>query len=293
MVTAPIVLFVYNRPLHTKLTVEALKKNFLSNYSNLYIYSDFQKDGSQKKDVQRVRSYLKEIVGFKKISIIERKKNYGLAQNIIKGVSSVIKNYGKVIVLEDDMVTSPYFLNFMNDALSFYKHEKRVWSISGWNYPINSKKIGEAFLWRFMNCWGWATWSNRWNHFRKDLDSEEELTHEELYRFNLDDVENIYKQIEDNKSNKINTWAVFWYLTIFKKNGLCCNPSVSYVNNIGLDGSGEHCTPDIRYKSYLSNKNVNFFPKKIEEDKIALKRIKKFYKPSFINKIISRINNLF
>lgn len=290
---SPIILFVYNRPHHTRLTVEALKKNFLSKYSNLYIYSDFQKNISHREDVQKVRSYLKEIEGFKKISIIEREKNYGLAQNIIKGVSSVIKNHGKVIVLEDDMVTSPYFLNFMNDALLFYKHEKRVWSISGWNYPINSKNIGDAFLWRFMNCWGWATWSNRWGHFKKDLVSGEKFTHDELQRFNIDGVENIYKQIEDNRLSKINTWAVFWYLTIFKKNGLCCNPSMSYVNNIGLDGSGEHCVPDKRYKNLLSTKKRNVFPQKIEENKIALKRIKKFYKPSLINKIISRIINLF
>jgi hypothetical protein len=163
---APIILFVYNRPWHTKQTVEALQKNELAKDSELFIYSDAPRDASAEQAVQEVREYIRNIDGFKNITIVERDENWGLAKSIIDGVTKIVNEYGKVIVLEDDHVTSKYFLNYMNDALEFYKDTKEVWHISGWNYPLggifSSKK---TFLWRVMNCWGWATWADRWQHF--------------------------------------------------------------------------------------------------------------------------------
>ena len=127
MVLSPIVLFVHNRPWHTKQTVEALQQNELAEDSELFIYSDAAKSSKANAAVQEVRDYIYSVSGFKKITIIERKYNWGLADSIIDGVTSIVNKYGRIIVLEDDLVTSPYFLKFMNDALSFYKNEKRVW----------------------------------------------------------------------------------------------------------------------------------------------------------------------
>ena len=165
---APIVLFVYNRPWHTKQTVEALQKNELSSESELFIYSDASKNKEAEEKVQEVREYIRTIDGFKKVTIIEREKNWGLANSIIDGVTKVVNEYGKIIVLEDDLVTSPYFLKFMNESLEFYKNEKKVWHISGWNYPIFKEQKCGTFLWKKMNCWGWSTWKDRWQYFEKN-----------------------------------------------------------------------------------------------------------------------------
>ena len=143
---SPIVLFVYNRPWHTQQTVEALQKNELAKESELFIYSDAAKSKEAEKSVNEVRKYIQTIIGFKKVIIIKREKNWGLADSIIDGVTKIVNEYGKIIVLEDDLVTSPYFLKFMNEALVFYKDKEKVWHISGWNYPIETNKLDDVFL---------------------------------------------------------------------------------------------------------------------------------------------------
>jgi len=253
---APIVLFVYNRPDHTKRTIEALQKNELASESELYIYSDAPKNKEDEKQVKEVRSYIHEIDGFKKVTIIEREKNWGLADSIIDGVTKIVNEYGKIIVLEDDLVTSPCFLRFMNDALEYYEDEKRVWHISGWNYPIRRQISPKTFLWKKMNCWGWATWDDRWSFFEKNPSKfVHEFPKEKIREFDLDGVENNWQQLLDNMHKKIDTWAVFWHLTIFKHDGLCLNPVTSFIDNIGLDGSGTHCTASAERDAMILNTN--------------------------------------
>ena len=274
----PIVLFVYNRLWHTRQTVEALQKNELASETELFIFSDGPKDEKAIAKVKKVREYIKTIDGFKKIAIIEREKNWGLANNIIDGVTNVINKYGKIIVLEDDLVSSPYFLKFMNEALEFYKDEKKVWHISGWNYPIETKGIGDVFFWRVMNCWGWATWADRWKYYERNVDKIiKEFSEIDIKKFNLDGTVNFWEQVILNKEKKINTWAIFWYATIFKHNGLCLNPSQSFVKNIGLDGSGTHCGKDCSFSNDVSmNKDISFSVN-IKENNTAVQRIKQFY----------------
>ena len=291
---APIVLFVYNRPWHTRQTIEALQKNELANESELFIYSDAAKNKNAEEKVNEVREYIKNIDGFKKVTIIEREINWGLANNIIDGVTKIVNKYGKIIVLEDDLVTSPYFLKFMNDALNFYENEKKVWHISGWNYPIDTKGLDDVFLYRAMECWGWATWSDRWKHYKKDIDETiKSFSKEEIKKFNLDGVENFWGQVLANRDGKINTWAIFWYATIFKQNGLCLNPSQSFVENIGHDGSGVHCGENYSFNnSSLSMKRQINFNIKIEENSLAVERIKQFYKSQKKPLFVRAINKL-
>ncbi|QUE30740.1 glycosyltransferase [Francisella philomiragia] len=276
---APIVLFVYNRPWHTHQTIEALQKNKLAIDSELFIYSDAPKNENAIEKVQQVRDYIKSIDGFKKVTIIEREKNWGLAGSIIDGVTKIVNQYGKIIVLEDDLVTSPYFLKFMNDALEFYRNEEKVWHISGWNYPINTESLDDTFLWRVMNCWGWATWANRWQHYEKNVDKTiGEFTKEDIKRFNLDGAENFWEQVVLNKEGKINTWAIFWYATIFKNSGLCLNPVKTFVENIGHDSSGEHCGDSDSYQNNdLNQKESIEFTIEIKESIFATLQVKNFY----------------
>jgi hypothetical protein len=273
---SPVVLFVYNRPKHTALTVEALQKNELASESDLIIFSDAPKTDEHHESVDEVRQYIKTIQGFKSINIIFQEKNKGLADSIIDGVTHVVNQYGRIIVLEDDIVTSPYFLTFMNAALDRYENEPKVWHVSGWNYPIDTTGLPQTFFWRVMNCWGWATWKNRWVHFRK----EPELlintwNKEKIKRFNLDGAHDFWSQVIGNKTGKLNTWAIFWYVSIFNHHGLCLNPIKSYVINIGLDGSGTHCGNNNIFTGEMSNQNANFVDNFIEHS-LAVSKIKEF-----------------
>ena len=276
---APIVIFVFNRPTHTKATLQSLINNYLAKESHLFIFSDAPRQDSDYGAVSEVRHLIRSISGFKTITIIERERNFGLANSIIDGVSSVINSYGKIIVLEDDIITSPAFLNFMNVLLDYYNLDKKIWHISGWNYPISCEGLGDVFPWRLMNCWGWATWSDRWNHFQKNpKDLIRSMSFARISKFNLDGGNDFWGQVVNNFSGKLNTWAIFWYSTIYTNDGLCINPANTYVENIGLDGSGINCKVDDVFQQ--KNLNLNLQPKLYHshlESEIALSRVKSFY----------------
>ena len=275
---APIVLFTYNRLNHTKKTIEALQNNELATKSTLFIYSDGYTDNEQKEKVKEVRKYLKRISGFKNITIIKQKENLGLAKSIILGVTDIINKYGKIIVLEDDIVTSPYFLNYMNDSLNFYEKEKHVWHISAWNYPIEETNNGKTYLWRVMNCWGWGTWKNKWSSYEKNTDELiSSFNKEDIYKFNLDGTYDFWGQVLANQSKTINTWAIYWYATIFKNQGLCVNPTKSFTKNIGFDKYGTHTKGDKPFNEILINSYPIHFEKKIFENKTYLNKMKLFY----------------
>ena len=290
---APIVLFVYNRLDHTQKTVQALLDNQLADKSTIFIFSDGAKDNKERYKVNQVREYIKTIDGFKKINIINRDKNYGLADSIIDGVTKIISEFDKVIVLEDDLVSSPFFLKYMNEALDHFKDIKDVYHISGWNYPFYNDQLGDVFLWRLMNCWGWATWADRWSLYKKNTEEIiSEFTSNDIKRFNIDGAEDFWGQILANKDGKINTWAIFWYATIYKNGGLCVNPSKSFITNIGHDQSGTHCTRTTEYLSELCmNKNLDF-DIDISESVAAIEEVKNFYKNNKKN-IFQRIINKF
>jgi hypothetical protein len=287
---APVILFVYNRPWHTQQTIEALQKNELAKESELFIYSDAPKNDEAMSSVEEVRDYLESVDGFKLVTIIKREENFGLANSIIDGVTDIVNRYGKVIVLEDDLVTSPYFLRFMNETLEFYKDEKKVWHISGWNYPIDSDGLDDVFLWRVMNCWGWATWDDRWKHYYRDVDKTiKSFSKKDIKAFNLEGVSNFWYQVVANKNGAINTWAIFWYATIFKKGGLCLNPTKTFVSNIGHDGSGEHCISGREYEDKLVVDYAIEFKRLYGESEAHIKRVKKHLKVSLLDKIKRRL----
>lgn len=275
---SPIILFTYNRLEHTKKTINALKKNLLAEQSHLYIYSDGYKNEKDKEQVLAIRRYIKTIKGFINVTIIEQKQNKGLADSIIKGVTETINKHGKAIIIEDDIVTSRYFLTFMNKALSYYKEEKKVWHISGWNYPISSEYLEDTFLWRMMNCWGWATWKDRWKYFEKEPKKLiNTYSKKDINEFNLD-INNagFWEQVLKNSSKEMNTWAIFWYATIFNNKGLCLNPTQSFTKNIGFDGTGTNTSFRNNYSSKLNNNSGIRMTKNFNESKLALERIKRF-----------------
>jgi hypothetical protein len=275
---APIALFVYNRPLHTRQTVEALQKNSLSSDSDLIIFSDAPKSTAQTEAVLEVRKYIHQIEGFKSVTIIERETNLGLARSIIDGVTRLCDEYGRVIVMEDDLVTSPYFLEFMNTALEIYRDEEKVMHISGYMFPIDNTDLPETFFLRTASCWGWATWNRAWRHFEKNPKQMlSEFSESAIRRFNMDGSNNFRAQVEQNASGLIDTWAIFWYASIFSNDGLCLHPKFSMVNNIGHDDTGEHCGKTDVYLTALASKPVSDFEKNVIENALAHARTKDFF----------------
>ena len=286
---APIVLFVYNRPWHTQQTVEALKKNAEAKDSNLFIFSDGYKNKKVKSEVEKLREYIKTIDGFKHVTIIEREKNYGLANSIISGVTEIVNRYGKIIVLEDDLVTSKYFLSFMNSTLEFYKDENKVISIHGYIYPIKSK-LPETFFIKGADCWGWATWKRGWDIFEADGKKLlNELKDRNLERkFDINGSYAYTKLLSGQIANRNDSWAIRWYASAFLKDKLTLYPGRSLVCNIGLDESGTHCGNTNSYDTIITNRPIKLVNIPIEENTFVLREIKKYFRMTKRN-IIKRI----
>jgi hypothetical protein len=262
IVTAPIILFIYNRLWHTERTVEALLKNDMADKSELIIFSDSAKTKEDIEKVNSLRHFIRNIDGFQNVRIIEREKNYGLAENIINGVTDIINEYGRAIILEDDLVTSPFFLTYMNTALNLYENEERVTSIHGYIYPVK-KKLPDTFFIKGADCWGWATWKRGWGLFnRNGSELLEKLVSQRKQReFDFDNSYPYMQMLKDQIAGKNNSWAIRWYASVFLADKLTLYPGVTLVNNIGFDGSGTHC-----------GKGNDFNSEHIEE-KVSVRRI--------------------
>ncbi|OGI20890.1 MAG: glycosyl transferase [Candidatus Melainabacteria bacterium RIFOXYA12_FULL_32_12] len=279
MSLAPIALFVYNRLEHLEKTINALQNNILALDSELYIFSDGAKDEKSSEQVNKIRKYIKTISEFKKIIVIEREKNLGLANSIISGVTEVINKYGKIIVLEDDMVTSRYFLKYMNEALEYYENEDRVISIHGYIYPVK-KELPNTFFMKGADCWGWATWKRGWDLFEHDGKKLlQELENKKLtYEFDFNGSY-IYIDILKAQVTGINSsWAIRWYASAFLKDRLTLYPGKSLVQNIGLDGIGTHCKITNVYDSNLADNRIKIDCISLKENKSARKQIEKYFR---------------
>ena len=293
MTCAPILLFVYNRPEHTRRCIESLTRNALAADSTLYIYADGPKDTTQQSAVDEVRSYLRTISGFKTMNLIERKDNWGLARNIIDGVTTQVNRYGKVIVLEDDLVVAPYFLQFMNDALETYKDEPKVGHIQACDFT-QDPSLPETFLIKWTGSWGWATWERAWKHFNSDGKALlEELEQRKLtYTFDFNGKYGFTRMLRRQIEGKNNSWAIRWNASLFLKDILSLNVGRSLVQNEGFDGSGTNCGGG---GLYASNLHLAPLPVQkispIEENKAARQAFVRYYARtnSFWAKAIRRI----
>ena len=276
---APIALFVYNRPEHTRRTIKFLQQNLLADESRLYIFSDAAKDSSQQLLVDEVRAIIRLVDGFKSVEIIERKTNFGLAESIIDGVSTLVFEYGKVIVFEDDLISSAYTLQYFNDALQRYQNEEKLMHIGAYMYPLKGENLPETFFYRAATSWGWATWERAWRNFEPDVNKIiARFDRKKKNEFSIEGTMNFWKQIIEFKRGRNNSWAIRWYASIFLKGGLTLNPSKSLINNIGHDGSGIHSGLNDIYHVIINPLPVTSFPEKIEENKEAYLAIKDFLK---------------
>jgi hypothetical protein len=294
---APVIIFVYDRYYHTKKTLDALQNNFLAEKTNVIIYSDCYKKKNKKK-VLKVRNLIKKYKKFKSIKVIKRKNNFGLANSIKSGINQTFKKYNEAIFLEDDIVSNKYFLYFMNSCLIKYKKNKKIFHISSWNYPMINYGLSDINFSKVMNCWGWATWKNRWN--KVSFNNEEILKNfstSQIKQLNIDGFENFWFTFLLNYKKKIRTWAIYWAISIIRNNALCVIPKNSYSKNIGMDGTGENNSKKFFINPYLFERKKTItdrldFPQKVLESKIHRNYIKLFY---FLanSKVLTLINRLY
>ncbi|MFH1195169.1 MAG: sugar transferase [bacterium] len=287
----PIALFVYNRPEHTQKTIQALAANILADKSLFYVFSDGPKSESDYAKVNEVRKVVKEASGFAQKIIFESSSNKGLADSVISGVTQVINEHSKVIVMEDDLVSSPSFLSFMNEALSFYGDNKNIFSISGFCYPVqipHDYKDGVFAIHRPAS-WGWATWEDRW--FKTDWEVKDfpifKKDKQAQNKFNKCG-EDLTPMLFAQMTGRVDSWAVRWAYSHFKNDAYSVFPVKSLINHIGSDSTGTHFKSTSKFEVNIEN-NV-FLPRLVkltQSNELIEMNIKKFFQLSLIRKAIN------
>lgn len=256
---APIVLFTYSRLKNTMETIDSILENKEASMTDLIIYSDAPKNATAIDKVIEVRKYLYTIKGFKSIRIIEREKNYGLAKNIISGITDVLNDYNEVIVLEDDISVSPCFLQYMNEALERYKNREDIVCIHGYMYPHNAS-LPEAFLIKGADCWSWATWKRGWQLYNENAgDLYNEIVKRGLQKeFEFNYSYPYMTMLKNQAQGTANSWAICWYASAFLNNKYTLYPNKSMSEINSLEDSGTHSvTPSSRLLKYKVEMNVS------------------------------------
>lgn len=258
---SPIALFVYRRPVHARQVLEALAQNPEAEHSELHIFSDGAKSTAstvELEEITEVRKVIRERKWCGDVHLHEAATNLGLAKSIIDGVTRILVDHERIIVMEDDIVTSPGFLAYMNEALELYAGNERVMHISAF-LPTSSYRalLPKSFFHPMMWCWGWATWRDSWMHLRTDgskMLEDLRAAPGGVRGFDLGGAFRLSDQLIANIEGRLTTWAVFWATSIYLNGGLSLNPGKSLVRNIGLDNSGENCGQSMDYATDLGDR---------------------------------------
>lgn len=296
---APVVLFVYNRLDHTKNVIESLSKNLLADQTDLYVFSDAAKTENGLEKVNAVREYIRKTnwrESFQKVTVVEAKQNKGLARSIIGGVTEILEEYGKVIVVEDDLILSPYFLQYMNGALDYYKNVPNIWSISGYSFPMRSlKNYPHDVFYSYRGCsWGWATWSDRWVKTDWEVKDYPGLMQDKEWqrRFNRGGAD-LTGMLGMQMEGKINSWAIRWVFTQSNLDMYTVYPKNSYILNDGCDGSGTHVGNTAEYSTNIQDGVPECRFEQLEIDRKIAREFWYKYSDTLDKKIIRNLKKIF
>lgn len=290
MILAPIIIFAYNRPDSLKETVASLLKNQEAKDSLLFIFIDGPKNVMDKKDVDKVHEITNSIKGFKSVKIFSSEINKGLGDSIISGVTKIIDNYGKVIVLEDDLILQPDFLSFINKGLNEYENHKEVFSICGYTnkFKVPKDYTADAYFCARSSSWGWATWKDRWETVDWELNdwSKYKTLRKQFNKWGGSDC---FGMLESWKNGLNKSWAIRFCFAQFLQNKVSLFPIKSLVQNDGFDGNGTNCKKWSRFKYELMNptKGSFNFPENIEINHRIYKQCLHYH--SIELRILSRI----
>jgi hypothetical protein len=278
---SPIVLFTYNRPLHTQQVLDALAENAEAKDSILYVFCDGAKENATEdglKKIKEARDVVKRENRFKKVLVTIHESNKGLANSIIDGVTEIVNKYGAIIVLEDDIVVSNGFLTYMNWALNTYADDTNVANISGFSYNLKiDKKLvkHDSFFLCAAECWGWATWKRAWIFFEPNgqVLLDEINNKNGINEFDCNGNWKNSKTLLDQINRKNNSWWIRWHASCFCNQLLTLYPIKSFIKNIGWDGSGTHCG----IENTTTNQIINFDFVKIPIKELLIYDWHKFY----------------
>jgi len=272
---SPVAFFAYKRPDHTRRALESLAQNEGADNTELFVFCEGPKHPQDVEGVEKTREVVKSRQWCGKVHIVEREHNLGCANSISLGVTEVCKEYGRVIVLEDDLVLSPYFMNYMNRTLEFYEFEPQVMQVSGYMFPIQLNTHFDTVFLPFTSSWGWATWWRAWKEYDPTMSSYTRLKNDrELrYLFDLNGSYPYFKMLEDELSGRIDTWDIRWYLSFFMLKGFALFPTQTLVQNIGFDGSGTHCGDIKAEEQIIKNTEPINFQTQIQLDQEAFQAI--------------------
>jgi hypothetical protein len=294
---SPICIFAYNRPIHLERTLNALARNFQADQSQIYIFIDGPKNKSDFSEVNESIRISHNIEGFKHKQVIISEKNKGLAESIKTGVNKIFETHSKVIVLEDDILTSDYFLEYMNAALEKYKNFSDVASIQ--SFSIIPGVSEQCFFLPGADCWGWATWKDRWanvNWNSKVLLKEIILAKSEK-KFNFNNSYNFSLLLSKESKKIIDSWAICWQASVFLKDMKSLYPPVNLSSNIGFDESATNTKTREFVFQNPEIENVNFgFPNSADVDSDLFNKVSKAYFYStknliYLRKIVRMIKN--
>ncbi|MBD3408643.1 MAG: glycosyltransferase [Ignavibacteriales bacterium] len=279
MSLAPVAVFAYNRPDHLRRTLESLARNPSARERTATIYADAPRAAKDEEAVAKVRDYLKTVSGFREVRVVEREENFGLARSIVTGVSETIEERGEVIVLEDDMVVSPHFLEYMDDALRRYADDERVISAHGYVYPVR-RRLPETFFLRGADCWGWATWRRAWAKFEPDGEALlRRLVERDLVAvFDYDGEAGYMKMLRRQINGEVDSWAVRWHAVAVLENMLTLYPGTSLLRNIGADGSGRHVGRTSRFEAETTDRRIEVGTAPAEESAEARAAFKEYFR---------------
>ncbi len=294
---APVALFVFNRFEHTRQTVESLKQNKYAADTELIIFSDGARSGADSDSVGRVREYIDSIDGFKKVTVVKSDVNKGLATSILTGITQVLQTHDRIIVLEDDMLTSPAFLSFMNQGLEMYHDDEKVISVHGYVYPVKGS-LPDTFFLKGAHCWGWGTWRRGWQLYERDSRKLlAQLTERNLQReFDYDGAYPFTRMLEDQIKGLNSSWGIRWHATAFLNDKLTLYPGRPFVRNIGFDDSGVHSAGfDRVYDVTLELKEPELKKINSREDQSARKLMSEFFyatRPTLMDRVILKLRRI-
>jgi hypothetical protein len=258
MSVAPIALFIYKRPTHLRRALESLAACAEASRSALYVFADAPKLPEHAKAVAEARAVARSATGFASVTIVERDENWGLARSITHGVADMCRRFGRVVVVEDDLVVGQDFLRFLNAGLDRYAEDERVMQISGYAFPINGDSEDSAYFLPIVSCWGWAVWDRAWSQFDPAMSAfaEIEMDANARHRFNLDGAYDYWDMAQDQRRGAVNSWGIRWQMSLFARDGLVLYPTMSLVENAGVDATGTHGAGDKAFQRDVASNRL-------------------------------------
>jgi hypothetical protein len=279
---APIALFAFNRPHHLDRTLSALAENHGATLHAVIAFSDGPRNQADLPKILQTRKVLADWQAkrlFHSFTIIERNRNSGLAKSVITGVTELCRTHGQVIVLEDDLITSPYFLEYMRNGLAMYANDSRVASLHGYAFPMHVH-LPETYFLAGADCWGWGTWQRSWQHFESNGARllSELRQRKACYRFDVDGSYPYTRMLKRQLQGQNNSWAIRWRASAFLADMVSLHPARSLVANIGLDGSGTHCPESDAFTTTLSGTPITLTPQPPVESNAARLALARYFR---------------